>query len=585
MNKQENATFESSILDMIIVKNQVNLDKLCAGICSSRYLYYVINSERVPDYSIVKRIMERLEYDIWDHETYLTQDEYDRELLKNDILVEIVNNDFVKANNKLQAFSTRFANSNAIEKQFAKVMQYQIGKIQGITIENLRNILDEAINLTIPIYTEDDIESYYFSITEINLLVERLTIGINTKSSDYQILIRYIENRRYDEPSMVKVYPKLTYYYITSLVREGKRIEKEWLYCEKAIDILRNQNKLYYLWELLSLKSELEKNEDALCWKETLEKVYLDTKINPSQSNFCYLYFTQQIYSLNEVICDRRKVLGISQAKLCKDICSLRTLQRIEAKKTSPQREVAIALLQRLGLTTYFFHQEFLLDSTKLKGEIEKWRKVSNEQKFDKEKEIFDLILQYTLDNSYNKQSILCEEYFLKWKRENLDTKQFINSIVNVLEQTVSYKTLKKGDLKYLTLNELSCLNMLVEAVRDDIHEHKILLESLSNYFTNVEDSTSYFQVATLYDWIMCNVASEYGNIGEFAKSDKINYHVLKNSILMQNAKKISKIYYASWWNESETNKEKNKLLLAYNLAELFKHTYDINIIKKHLGV
>ena len=102
MNKKENITFESVILDMIISKNKVNLDKLCAGICSSRYIYYAINSERILDHSIIKRIMERLQYDIWDHEIYLTQDEYDRELLKNDILSAIVNNKLVVAENKLQ---------------------------------------------------------------------------------------------------------------------------------------------------------------------------------------------------------------------------------------------------------------------------------------------------------------------------------------------------------------------------------------------------------------------------------------------------------------------------------------------------
>ena len=65
---------------------------------------------------------------------------------------------------------------------------------------------------------------------------------------------------------------------------------------------------------------------------------------------FCELYREPECYCINEVIKERRKALGMSRRELAKDICSEKTIERLENYGTTAQMYVVIRVFKRLGI-------------------------------------------------------------------------------------------------------------------------------------------------------------------------------------------------------------------------------------------
>ncbi len=57
-------------------------------------------------------------------------------------------------------------------------------------------------------------------------------------------------------------------------------------------------------------------------------------------------------YRVGDVLKRQRKVLGITQEELCDGICDFTTLSRIENGHQAPTPRIAVALLQRVGISS-----------------------------------------------------------------------------------------------------------------------------------------------------------------------------------------------------------------------------------------
>ena len=65
---------------------------------------------------------------------------------------------------------------------------------------------------------------------------------------------------------------------------------------------------------------------------------------------FCELYREPECYCINKVIKERRKALGMSRRELAEDICSEKTIMRLENYGTMTQMYVVTRVFEKLGI-------------------------------------------------------------------------------------------------------------------------------------------------------------------------------------------------------------------------------------------
>ena len=67
--------------------------------------------------------------------------------------------------------------------------------------------------------------------------------------------------------------------------------------------------------------------------------------------NYFPRYVEERAYNVNEVISQRRKLLGLTQEELAWGVCDVKTVSRLENKRTNLQRKYRETLLQRVKMS------------------------------------------------------------------------------------------------------------------------------------------------------------------------------------------------------------------------------------------
>lgn len=135
--------------------------------------------------------------------------------------------------------------------------------------------------------------------------------------------------------------------------------------CEDALEELTKEKRLFVYDRLLEWKQKLY---DAIGnTDKTPEKLLVQLKLiqayAPKQAELLIPCDERgHVYCLNQVIRDRRWLLGISQEALAEGICEPRTLSRIETQGGSLQRKNRKLLLQRVNMSGERYDYEVISD-------------------------------------------------------------------------------------------------------------------------------------------------------------------------------------------------------------------------------
>ena len=384
----------------------------------------------------------------------------------------------------------------------------------------------------------------------------------------YETLLEYIEKMERTTLALAKIYPKTVFYYYTKWKQEENpeyaSAEHMVQLCDKAIEILRNANRMFYLWELFCMREELaqklpgtisgseefiQRQKDCFNWKETLEELYSEYGISIAMYEFCYLYVESENYCIGDVIRIRRKMLGLSQEKLCKGICDSRTVSRLERNLRKPQKEIVQQLFERLNLSTELCRTELVTDSQEA---IEKYRelRVQNiNQNFERVDELLAEIAKLvSLENSSNRQVILRNAIINKYDSGCIEKKDYIVEMKKVLSCTIPNDLFQGKKEKYFTNEEISCIqNIMVETDSDE--EMKKCMKILCE----ICDTPKYLgNRIRMYEFVMAAVSSCMGDIGEYEKSSRIKDIIIRLSLYYRRTGGIHEAVYGLLWNDEK---------------------------------
>lgn len=587
----------------------ISLEQLSDGLCDTSLLSRFERGEREPEKLLQNRFLTRLGTVPENYENFLYYKEYCRWEKRQGIIHNILEENIETAKQLLEEYRQEYNMNYSLEQQFYLAMLAQIRRYEGCRNEDLADLFEKALQLTVPEIDTRSFRNRVLSLEELNLLLEyRYCNNRGISLQFYETLLEYIEKMEQTMLAMAKIYPKTVYYYCEAWKNSGEpkgnRAERMLELCDKAIELLRNANRMFYLWELFCMREELtpilpakisqdEKfmshRKNCNDWRETLEEVYREYGISIAMYEFCYLYVESENYCIGDVIRIRRKMLGLSQEKLSQGICDSRTVSRLERHICKPQKEIVQQLFDRLNLSTELCRTELVTDSQEAIEKYWELRLLNNMKDYMKVAEILEeLKTLISINVPSNRQAILRIDTLNRFDFGLLSRGEYISQMKDALECTIPYEKAVSMGAKYLTNEELYCIENMTLELDWSYKEMKECVDALIAYCNK---SIYPENCLRMYQFIMTAVSSYLGNDGKYELANKYNRKIME--LLLRNKKLggIHEVLYELFWNAEQYNKERNRnrtkeqheLVRCIWLSELVKNISRKEIYLKKL--
>ena len=611
----------------LLIKNMrerqgITREQLCEGLCTVSMLGKIESGEQYPEKMMRDRLLGRLGAAQDNFENFLNLKEYDKWCERTQVLSGL-ENERQDVEQLIEEYGVHSGHDALARQMYLDMKGQYIKQWSGEgNEEKLCSIYCAAVEITMPrllkqcqLENIDDVVNislsrYCLSVRELNLYVEYLRYALKlNKTSEYDDkgrgvrcflnIIEYIQTYVYDEKSISKIYPKVVVCLYDEWKETGGIVTALCMLdtCNKAVEYLRTVEKGYYLWEILDIRRNLLADykstlvigdggvEDAeleeLCvqtdnWLSVLEEVYSQYNISYRMTNECYFYQENNVYCINDVIRNRRRMLGLSRAKLCNGICAEKTLVAIEGKKCNPQRQIVKELFERLGLPMQFQWAGIVTtdyEDILLKESIVHCSRAGRHIKSLK---LLKKLKEHLPDNRVNKQWIERQEIIIQQYLNNNQYETVIDNLKEVLAYTIPfeevYQLIKESKKRlnnfektsriYLTETEVLCFfsignyyskNKLYECAEN-------IFNFLYNYYDINNADGRIRSYISMYEVIIASLCSLLGDRGVFEVSDDLSDSIMEASLRLHRTGELHLNIYNNAWNYMTQTGDKLKI-------------------------
>ncbi|MBO5165728.1 MAG: helix-turn-helix transcriptional regulator [Lachnospiraceae bacterium] len=565
-------------------KRNVSMEQLSEGLCSLSMLGRFEKGERLPEKQLRDRLLTRLGETPIVYENYLDTDEYTQWKLRQQILESIVDWKRDKTDTLLTAYRKQCDMENPLEKQFVLTMEAQWKRREGTTAAELAVMFEEAVKQTVPGVDKKSIIGMCLSMQEIDLILEYEHYRISaSKQAKYEEIMQYILESDFDAVSRAKTYPKTVYYLCLELEKENNREADRRILnlCNDAIEVLRDACYMCYLWELLRIRlrvikrlgkrtmaeakrqTELEAEQLLELQKESekllkaLENLHKEFDVRVAMSDSCYLYVEKEVYCIGDVIRIRRKMLGLSRAQLCEGICSLKTIGRIERNQLKTQRQIVRELFERLHMSREYQRMELVTENPVVQELFAELRWRINEREHDKVQAILEELKgMVEMELPSNKQALERMMAAYELQSGKLSKEAYMQRMREVLEYTLPYKVATAHGEKYMTNEEITCIQNMVIIMDWENPELEKCIAALEEVYRQPEEEDCVGVHICMYATIMSVVDSQLGNKGEYERSDTISKIIIRECLKSHVITYIANGLYNLLWNYEQKEKE-----------------------------
>lgn len=535
----------------------VNQKTASEGICTESEWSRVEIGDRLPEKMMRDRIVSRTGISGEEFEEYLRPEEYMQWEWRMYTLRCMNNRDVAGVKKGIKAMDG-FLKQNPVQKQFVDTMRYMLAKMQGATKESLSILIELAVVHTIPSVEYALKGTQLLADQELNLIAEYARMydyrGENVREWRFDIykkVLQYIDNSTMDSLSKAKVYPRVACL-ISELLLETDSTEGEIRYayemCRRAVELLQENGRLYYLVELMERRKQLnvriqgyqiseeEKANLKLSydkdtqWETVLKELYIRYELPIYMQNFTYLYLETVCESAVEVLRTRRNMCKLSRARLCVNICADRTLERFENYAHCLSIVVLRDLFERVGLCAEYRRTKIITDKV---GLLELNNRIVSYLKNDKIEEaeecLEQLESQLDMDICYNKQEIKKIANRIALHKKVLEKDVLYRNALVALESTIAFGDVIRKRERYFTRSEMECLHDLAFKVNGEVSgaSYAILLEMCEGVLKKPIDAS----ILSTYEPIMLGFVNDWIKLGKYDVSYRYSERLMKECL------------------------------------------------------
>lgn len=580
------------IIEGIIKDRGVDLNKLCYGLCSPQSFGRYLDGERDMDRLFLNTILQRLKASPEHFVIALANEEYEYFEARTEIIRYVQSRNWNKAERLLNRTSSNVYCNKQLEKQFELVMRAVISKERDGNVELSYRLLLEAIEHTVPVFGNMQVDYSVLSMDEILII---LSIFQLKQDLDGDIKLVQLENlmsdimNEQDVLEKVKIYPIAVMIYANAVMPKGE-YEKCITYCQNAIQLMRENNSSFMLENIFKLyievmektgrESEIQKEKEWLAaWQECIR---LSGVQIPDMHFACTINFGQSVELIGEIIKKGRKEAGMTQEELAEQLnCDYVSLNRIEGGSRKPRRKRFKKAMQVLGIRSGKYYSDIQTDEYRayvLKHEID--LRVTYRQ-YEKVslliKELRDML---DMDILINKQYVEMTTAIVENSLGRTSAKEYLEAAKKVLFYTVNINN-KKISKRIFTNNEVDILIQIADALEEmDREEESIkVLEFLLDFYNNskVDNKFHYRQVMVIIN----NLCIQYVLSGKYAEAMSLSMKGMDidlNCFKGRMTASLINTYANILKKQQDFDNSLHCFKIVQNLAVLFKHDdlYDI---------
>ena len=534
----------------------VTLKQLARGLCAPSMLARIENGEREVGKQLTDALFQRLGKPAELFERILDWGEFRQWTHRQEIIAHLRRGDADAAECAVRSYPGH--KKSVLDRQFAAIVEINCRFLRGAPAEELMVPVRDALRLTQPGFPTAGVGKMLLSQNEGRLLFAYLQLrerieGFSAVAKDYAALLRYFRQKRYESRERVYLFPYVACRVIENEYREGN-FEAALAICEDVLDELTREKRLFAYDQLLEWKQKFFDamgNSDQTPGK-LLEQLRLILADVPEQTELLIPCDERgHVYCLNQVICDRRRLLGITQEALAEGICEPRTISRIENRGGNLHRKNRKRLLQRVNMSGERYDYEVITDRYEdylLRSELD--RAVVNR---DAEKAIFLLAeltgripniptnLQYL-----KKVKCLINERLSRTDPRRMSDCEVMNQLEEALRHTLplDLQKISEWPVSILSVNEILLLVLYATQIAR-CADHKRALEILTYAKKCLENTgTDVAFYDDMYTRIEAKIAGVLVNSGHYQQSVESFCNCLKVSLDNHVSKRLAKYMY-----------------------------------------
>lgn len=355
-------------------KSGVRAEQLARGICSVGMLRLYETGNREPEKLLADAFLQRLGKSEVKYDITLDCDEYLLASKRAKIAAYICENRLEEVENLIRAYSEENVTEKVLHRQYLCLAKAELFRRKKEPIEKQEENILKGLAMTIEeasngMLKPELLSVYRFSLMELLLLQRFAVIQEKKGNCDdallwHQKILEYFEpiqlgNKRIqcDNTLIRKVYPFSAYWLAKGLERRDN--------CEEALKMIEagrtmlsvaaNQSSLFMHLMELKFRISNRSGKNIPNWEKNCLELIRDAvgiKYDIWGEDWYPFYFEGLLHTANELVSQRRKIKGLTEAELASGICDVRAISRAETGEHITQKKIKDALLARLGVSS-----------------------------------------------------------------------------------------------------------------------------------------------------------------------------------------------------------------------------------------
>lgn len=444
-------------------KKGISYQQLAEGISSPAVLQRLENGERLPDYFVLERILERLGKSVNKIEFLYDEKVYEIYYLRGLIEYHLEEKDYTKVLEGLAYYESISEGQQPLHKQY-------IYKIKGILFsegeENhteAAHMYERALSETISDFELDNMENFLLGEEEITLVLLWMKEAWLQNEVAFKLspekLFSYVGRYCEDEEIKINIYTKAAWLIGSFYMKQGEYREAL-RYTLKGQDVLAENGILLHMPEFLERILTLTKlceDNTYNTWKrqrDALKSLYEEyEKTWAGDTIALWKSFRQQeLYLCSDVFAQERKRRNLSQEQLAEEVeIDQKTISRIESGKYRPKTGTFKKLREYLQVERDLCTTRIVVDDFRL---------------LDMEREIAKRINRGQISEAEERYKLLRVKLSCKWK-ENLQYIKYMDALFESAFKRISYEdairqcveafNITRGEIK---IEDLECITL-----------------------------------------------------------------------------------------------------------------------------
>ena len=355
-------TIGSVIAHARINQNKIPRKDLIRGICTEQTLYALEENQYKTDTLMIDILLQRLGISPDKLEIVLSQEAYQLVRLRDLIEKAILRGRKELALSALAAHPAQNSVSQMYHKRMQACLSYRIDK----DYELAAALLGQAVELTMPGFSYENMEDYLISTIEMeNLLALERMQSESDAHTDLSLHIehleqcmRYIDRHFTDGEEHAKICAKCAWLLAKAYLNQNQTAQAM-MTCEKGINALRQNTMIYFMLPLLELMLEVgnclgiapEQNK-YVKYDETLRFLWDSYAQKWYPTDMLFHNCCQKEYHLDyELVKSERIAQHLQQEELIEGIYkNASSLSNFENAKVSPNKKTFEKMMEKLDL-------------------------------------------------------------------------------------------------------------------------------------------------------------------------------------------------------------------------------------------